>query len=157
MTEQLTIEPVRHEVVVELDAAEAFKLFAEGYDTWWPREHHIGDEEMATAVIEPRQGGRVFEIGVSGSECNWGTVLVWDPPRRLVVGWQLNGRWEYDPDIDHASEYEVTFTPLGDGGTSVRLEHRHFERHGDDGRGIQMAVDGPNGWPGLLKIYAAKA
>jgi hypothetical protein len=28
----------------------AFKVFTEGFDTWWPRGHHIGAVDMAEAV-----------------------------------------------------------------------------------------------------------
>ena len=128
-----------------------------GFDSWWPREHHIGIEEMATAVIEPREGGRVYEIGHGGGECDWGRVTTWDPPARFVVAWQLNGSWHYDPDLEHASEYEVTFTAGADGGTVVELEHRHFERHGADGSAVQGGVGGPNGWADLLGRYADQA
>jgi hypothetical protein len=33
-----------------------------------------------------------------------------EPPRRLVVTWQVNAQWHYDPDSAHASEIEVIFT-----------------------------------------------
>jgi hypothetical protein len=156
MIEQ-TLAPVHHSVVVALDPERAFDLFTAGFDSWWPREHHIGTEEMATAVIEPREGGRVYEIGEAGGECDWGKVTTWDPPARFVVAWQLNGSWQYDPDLEHASEYEVTFTAGADGGTVVELEHRHFERHGADGSAVQGGVRGPDGWADLLGRYADQA
>lgn len=49
-----TSMPVRHRATVELASDEAFELFTDRFDTWWPREHHIGAEEMARVVIEPR-------------------------------------------------------------------------------------------------------
>lgn len=157
MIEQQTIEPVRHGLSVPLEPAAAFRLFTDGFDSWWPREHHIGEEDMAKAIIEPHEGGRCHEIGVNGTECSWGTVLTWDPPGRLVVAWQLNGQWQFDPDISHASEYEVTFSASSDGGTDVLLEHRNSERHGDGGADIQAAVGGPDGWPALLELYEKTA
>jgi uncharacterized protein YndB with AHSA1/START domain len=56
--------------------------------------YHIGQAAMAEAVLEPRPGGRWYERGVDGSECDWGRVLIWEPPHRLVVTWQVNGAWE---------------------------------------------------------------
>src|ERR1700682_2667067 len=35
---------------------------------------------------------------VDTSECDWGRVLAWEPPLRLLVTWQINGSWQYDPD-----------------------------------------------------------
>ena len=107
---------------------QAFRAFTTSLDRWWPREYHIGQAEMAEAVLEPREGGRWYEKGVDGSECNWGQVLVWEPPHRLVLTWQINGMWQYDPDPAHASEIDVRFVAVGPNETSVQLEHRHIER-----------------------------
>ncbi len=151
------IAPVRQSVTVPLDVERAFELWVARFDTWWPPEHKTGDEAMESAIIEPHEGGRVYEVGVNGAECDWGRVVTYEPPNRLVVAWQLNGRWQFDPDIDKASEYEVTFDEQPGGNTLVTLVHRNFERHGPDGVGIAAAVAGPDGWPGLIELYAAAA
>ncbi len=105
---QTTIAPVRYSVTVPISAQRAFTLFTEGFNTWWIG-HHIGKAELAEAVIEPRVDGRWYERGVDGTECDWGKVLVYEPPGRLVLTWQLNSEFEYDPDLTHASEVEVRF------------------------------------------------
>ena len=151
-----TQAPIRHTVTVPLDRAAAFDLFTAGFDRWWPREHHIGEPEMDKAIIEPFAGGRVYEIGVDGSECQWGTVTAWDPPSGFTAAWQLTAQWTFDPDLSRASEYEVTFTEV-DAGTEVVVEHRHLERHGEQAAAIDAAVNGPGGWPDLIKIYAGLA
>ena len=33
-------------------------------------------------VVEPRIGGRVFEMMSDGTEGTWATILAWDPPHR---------------------------------------------------------------------------
>ena len=150
---QATVEAVRREITVPAPPERAFAVFSERFDTWWPRSHHIGAPEMAEAIVEPRTGGRWYERGVDGSECDWGEVLAYDPPHRLVLSWHLNGEWAYDPDPAHASEIEVTFTPDGDG-TRVQLEHRGFERHGATAAALREGVSGDGGWNGLLKLYS---
>jgi uncharacterized protein YndB with AHSA1/START domain len=154
-----TFAPIRYAVTVPLPADRAFTLFTEGYGSWWPG-HHIGAAEMAEAVLEPRPGGRYFERGVDGSECEWGKVLDCDPPRRLVVAWQIttNGdEWVYDPDLTRASEFEVNFHQQSDGQTRVELEHRNIDRHGPGAAGIYQGVSGAGGWPGILENYAKVA
>ena len=150
---QATVEAVTREITVPAPPERAFAVFTERFDTWWPRGHHIGEADMQEAVIEPRTGGRWYERGVDGSECDWGEVLAYDPPHRLMLSWHLNGEWAYDPDPAHASEIEVTFTPEGDG-TRVQLEHRGFERHGATAAALREGVSGDGGWNGLLKLYS---
>jgi uncharacterized protein YndB with AHSA1/START domain len=148
--------PVRKTITVRASVERAFSIFTDGFDTWWPRSHHIGTQPMATAIIEGRPDGRLYSRQIDGSECDWGRVTVWEPPRRLVLAWQITHEWRYEPDLSKASEVEILFTPLGDGSTRVDLEHRHFERHGAGAAAIRTAVDAPNGWTGLLQLFAVK-
>ncbi len=150
---EATLQKVRREVTVPAPPERAFAVFTERFDSWWPRSHHIGKPEMAEAIIEPRAGGRWYERGVDGSECDWGEVLAYDPPHRLMLSWHLDGEWAYDPDPSHASEIEVAFTPA-DEGTRVELTHRRFERHGATADALREGVGGEGGWSGLLKLYS---
>lgn len=153
-TEHASIPPVRHTVVVDAPCEHAFEVFTRGLDSWWFRDHHIGKEPLQEAVMEPRVGGRVYERGINGAECDWGRVLVWEPPARLVVSWQLND-WQFDPDPAHGSEYEVRFIAEGPTRTRVEFEHRNFERHGAGGQAMHDAVT--QGWGKLLAAYAQTA
>ncbi|HEX9030337.1 MAG TPA: SRPBCC family protein [Streptosporangiaceae bacterium] len=152
---QTTIAPVRQSVTVPISADRAFTLFTEGFGTWWIG-HHIGAADLADAVIEPRADGRWYERGVDGSECDWGKVLIFEPPTRLVLTWQINGQWRYDPDPDHASEVEVCFAEDG-GQTRVDLEHRHIERHGAGAAEVARGVSSGGGWPAILELFAKAA
>jgi uncharacterized protein YndB with AHSA1/START domain len=149
---QATHEAVRRDITVQAAPEKAFRVFTERFDSWWPRSHHIAEPEMAEAIIEPREGGRWYERGVDGSTCDWGEVLTWDPPHRLVLSWRIGGDWQLESDPAAASEIEVTFTPEGDG-TRVQVEHRHFERHGATAAALAEGVGGDGGWNGLLKRY----
>jgi uncharacterized protein YndB with AHSA1/START domain len=145
---------VTKSVTVKAGQQHAFKVFTAGFTTWWPSTHHIGKADMAEAVLEQREGGRWYERGVDGSECDWGTVLVYDPPNRVVVSWHLNGEWAYDPDPAKASEVEIRFVAEGPDVTRVELEHRHLERHGGDWEAVARGVSGDGGWAGILRGYA---
>ena len=104
----MALAPVVKEITIETSAARAFRVFTEDIGAWWPlATHHIGPQPAETAVIEPRAGGRWFERAADGSECPWGRVLVWDPPARLVLSWQIGGEWKYDKAL--ASEVELRF------------------------------------------------
>lgn len=148
------MEPVRKQVVVEAPPERAFRVFTQKFNLWWPRDHHIGKAELDEAVIEPHAGGRWYERGTDGSECEWGRVLVWDPPKRLVMAWQINHQWQYDPSL--VTEVELRFTPVGPMQTRVELEHRNLERFGDHAETMRQAFDSDHGWITHLTLFAAK-
>jgi uncharacterized protein YndB with AHSA1/START domain len=152
MTEQAAGVSVTKAITVEAPIEHAFSVFTEGFDSWWPRGHHIGEADLAEAVMEAREGGRFYEKSVDGSECEWGRVLAWDPPNRVVLAWQLTAEWQYDPDF--LTEVEVRFTADGPGRTQVELEHRNLERYGEDMEKVRAAVGSDDGWGGLLRTYA---
>lgn len=156
MSTASTIPDVRGSVTVAVPVERAFQIFTDSFHTWWPAEYHIGKADLAEAILEPRAGGRWYERGTDGSECDWGRVLVWEPPQRLVVTWQINGQWQYDPDPDHASEIEVRFTADGPEQTTVELEHRLLDRL-VDGQGIYDGIRGGGGWSSILDRFAAAA
>ena len=128
-------------------------MFTGSVNSWWPHQYHIGQVEVAEVVLEPGVGGRWFERGVDGSECDWGRVLVWEPPTRLVFTWQINGSWQFDPDPERASEIEARFTASGPEQSFVDVEHRYFERL-DGGQAIRDAITGGGGWALLLDGFA---
>ena len=148
---------VKKSVTVDVDQQRAFEVFTARLMTWWPAEYHIGATDMKDFVIEPKAGGRWYEVGVDGSECDTGRVLVFDPPSRLVLAWHITEEWGYDPDPEHSSEVEVRFVAESPTRTRVELDHRGFERHGAGGTQIRDTVDGPGGWDALLTRYAAAA
>lgn len=140
-------------VTVRASRERAFTVFTEKFFTWWPASHHIGTAEMADAVIEPRAGGRWYERGTDGVECEWGQVLAYDPPARVLLTWHLQGDWSYNPDPAKSSEVEVRFIEEAPDRTRVELEHRHIERH-DGADDVVTGVDSPGGWTGILATYA---
>lgn len=156
MSSAPAVPAINGTVTVGVPVEQAFRVFTASFGTWWPADYHIGQAEMAEAILEPREGGRWYERGVDGSECEWGRVLAWEPPHRLVVTWQINGQWQYDPDPAHASEIEVRFTEDAPGQTTVELEHRHLDRLAD-GQAIYGMISGGGGWSAILAQFAQAA
>jgi uncharacterized protein YciI len=143
-------------ITVPVAPAEAFELFTAGIDSWWPRGgYSIGPTRLHQAVLEPHEGGRWFERGADDSEHDWGRVAHWQPPRRVVLSWQISAEWNSDPTLE--TEVDVGFADLGDGRTRVHLEHRHLDRYGDRHGEMLAAHSSPEGWQGLLGAYAAAA
>ena len=149
----MSIAPVLKTVDVTVPPARAFHLFTARMGRWWPSGKTPAANPHADVVVEPFAGGRWFERDTEGVENLWGKVLVWKPPERLMLGWQLNGRWTYDPDL--VTEVELTFIALEGGGTRVMLEHRNLERFSVDAERVAEAVGG--GWPRRLAEFAAYA
>jgi uncharacterized protein YndB with AHSA1/START domain len=148
---------VRKSVVVSAPIAHVFQVFTDRFDSWWPRTHHIGKVEPYTAVLERREGGRWFERGADGSECEWGRVLVYSPPNFVAVSWHLGTDYKYDPDPSKASRVEVSFHDEGDGRTRVELVHSQLDRHGAGWEKIRESVGSTGGWGGILETFAAAA
>jgi uncharacterized protein YndB with AHSA1/START domain len=152
-----TTEAVTHSVLVPLEPEAAFDLFTNRFSDWWPKDsHHIADSPAADAILEAREGGRWYERAEDGSECDWGYVRALDPPRRIVLAWQLTPEWKYDPDPEKATEVEVLFS-AEDEGTRVTLEHRGFEVHGEGAAGMRASVSSEGGWPELMELYRRQA
>jgi uncharacterized protein YndB with AHSA1/START domain len=155
MTTLARVEPVRKQIVIEASQAHVFKTFSEGVDRWWPREHHIGTSPLKRAVIEGRAGGRWYSICEDGTEIETGKVLTWEPPRRLVLAWQINGEWKYDPNF--ITEVEVIFTAEGPKKTRVDLEHRGLAHYGVAAEQMRTMLDSPDGWGRTLTAFAKAA
>lgn len=147
--------PIRKTIRVAVPATRAFDVFTAGMHRWWPAAHSILKGPRAAIAVEPRVGGRWYERGVDGSECTWGRVVSWDPPERVILTWQLNADFTYDPDFE--TELEIRFIPEGPNATRVDLEHRHLERYGDKAGVIRPMLDAPDGWTSALASFAATA
>jgi uncharacterized protein YndB with AHSA1/START domain len=149
-------EPVRKRVLVALSVDETFRLFVDDIDRWWPVElfSRAADDQYGAGVtvervvLEPRRGGRLYEITSEGVEGSWAEVLVYDPPNRLVLAWKPNDRDEPPTEVD------IRFGPDGEG-TVVELEHRGWERLGERAEEARAGHDG--GWQVPLDRLASAA
>src|SRR2546421_6597285 len=129
MTTQAEQASIRTEVVVEAPIERAFRVFSEQFDKIKPRDHNLLQVDIAESVFEPREGGRVYDRGVDGSECQWARVLAYEPPDRIVFSWDISPQWQIETDQELTSEVEVTFVAETPHRTRAELEHRHLDRH----------------------------
>jgi DNA-binding transcriptional ArsR family regulator len=145
MTEQPEIV-VAKTLRVNAPLAVAFEVFIE--QQWWPVDtHHLAGQPGVEVVLEPFPGGRWYERAADGTETDWGAVLDWQPPYRLLLTWQVSPRWIYEPDPARASQIEVTFTPDGPDATRVHFAHRHLERYGPEAERMRRILDEKGGGP----------
>src|SRR5580658_1199147 len=147
MSDQTAATSVRHSVVVDTPIEKAFRVFTEDFCRFKPPEHNLLGVEIAETVFEPRVGGYLYDRGVDGSECRWARVLAYEPPRRLVISWDISPRWQLEPDPEKTSEVEVSFVSEEENRTRVRLEHRNLDRHGDAWQTLRDGIAGDAGWP----------
>jgi len=138
-------EPLHLSFDVACGVEHAFGTWTERTSTWWPTSHTVAGEPGLEVIFEPVVGGRIFERTADGREADWGRILAWDPPRRLVYEWHLR------QDRADATEVDIRFEAAPEGGTRVTIEHRGWERLG--ARGPDRREVNRRGWAGLLPHY----
>jgi uncharacterized protein YndB with AHSA1/START domain len=156
MADQMDPNSVRKTINVEAAQEVAWRVFTEKMGTWWPLAYYkIGKANALDAVIEPHVGGRWYERGDDGSISQWGSVLAWEPPSRLVLSWDISADWQYDPTLK--SELEVRFKADGSNRTRVELEHRCLDRFGTRRDEMRRIFDTEGDWGRFLQAFARAA
>jgi uncharacterized protein YndB with AHSA1/START domain len=154
MTSNSVSTTVVSSIVVAAPIETAFQVFTDDFGRFKPPEHNILGGELAETVFEPRVGGHIYDRGVDGRECRWARVLAFDPPRRLLLTWNISPTWQIEEDPARASEWEVRFESEGPDRTRVVIEHRHLDRHGEGWQSVSDAIGSQGGWPLYLSRYA---
>jgi uncharacterized protein YndB with AHSA1/START domain len=154
MTPSAEATTIHHHVTVDAPIERAFAVFTQDFGSFKPREHNLLAVDIAETVFEPRAGGRLFDRGIDGSECQWARVLAYEPPDRVVISWDISPHWQIETDPEKTSEVEVRFIAEGAERTRVELEHRHLDRHLDGWEAVREGAGGPDGWPLYLQRYA---
>ncbi len=143
------IEPLRLSYEIRCRPEHAFEVWTGRIATWWPAGHSVSGDAGTVVTLEPRVGGRLYERTPDGRELDWGEVTSWDPPT------QLGYRWHIGRDPAEATQVELTFVDLGDGGTRLDIVQRGWEALGDDGPAYRDA--NTSGWSALLPSFVAAA
>lgn len=166
------IPPLVRTIDVAWPPETAFWRFTQDFGTWWPiRTHSVGGARTRTAVFEGHVGGSIYEEFHDGGRSVWGTVLVWEPPRRVVFTWHPSRPPETAGEVeirfersDKSSTYPrfadariAATTPPDDGpvfGTRVVLTHSRWERFGDRARRMRRGYG--LGWRYVLDTWAGR-
>jgi uncharacterized protein YndB with AHSA1/START domain len=156
MTTRADATSIRTQIVVQAPIDRAFSVFTEDFGSFKPPEHNLLGVELAETVFEPHVGGRLYDRGVDGSECHWARVLVYEPPIRVVISWDISPYWQIETDPEKTSEVDVRFIAETPERTRVELEHRNLDRHGDGWEQTRGAVDSEGGWPLYLQRFAER-
>lgn len=155
-TSTSTVDPIVRTLTVAAPPERAFDVFTAGMARWWKADYHLGEQPLVDVVVEPRAGGRWFERDAAGTECEWGHVIAWEPPGRVVLAWQVGADWVFDASL--VTEIEVRFTPEtgpdGSAATRVDFEHRGLEAYGDRAAEMRASLGASDGWTGLLDGFA---
>lgn len=108
---------------VRAPAERAFTAFTEQIDQWWQPNglFRFTDGTPGTMAFEPGPNGQLVERYADGTEFVVGDVRVWQPPRRLVVGWRQAG---FTADQD--TELHVTFDEIAGDAVQTRVTVEHF-------------------------------
>ena len=149
VSQRIAPAAIRKKIDVKVPVERAFTVFAARMGDWWHKDHSLAQGKVQTGVIiEPFAGGRWYETADDGSEEDWGKVIAYEPPGRLVLNWQLNREFTYDPELE--TIVEVRFEEIAEG-TRVHFEHRHLERLGEGAVDLFEEMDG--GWGMLLDLF----
>lgn len=136
------IEPIRKQIEVACEPEKAFRILTEDIAGWWPLGGHsvsaMNGAVAKSVVLEPRIGGKLYEIGPDDETIPWGSVRVLEPGSRIVLAWHIG-----KPEAE-ATEVEFTFTSLPGGKTRVALEHRGWEATAEGARQLRDGYD--QGW-----------
>lgn len=140
-------EPVIKTIDVPCTPEKAFDIFVTNVSSWWPLGKNsvsaMAGKVAQSVTIEPKAGGRIYEIAHDGETHEWGSVAVYDPSDRLVLNWHINSP------ASEATLVEITFSPNSNGGTCVNLVHSGWEILGE--RGSDMREGYNSGWVSVFE------
>jgi Activator of Hsp90 ATPase homolog 1-like protein len=147
----ISVAPVRKQITVNATQQRAFELFTQQMSRWWPASHSNSKSPLKQYILEPREGGRWYALAEDGSTGQTGYVIAWQPPARVVLAWQLNADFQFDPEL--VTEVEVQFIAQNAQITRVELEHRHLQKMGERAAQVRTMIDSPGGWSAILECF----
>ncbi len=145
-------DPINKTISVPLTPAEAFALFTDGIDKWWPGASHsvsaAQNKSPRKVGFDTHKGGKISEITDEGETEIWGTILAYDPGKYLAFTWHP-GKSE-----DEATVVTISFKAT-EAGTRCDLCHGGFDILGDLADAVSTSY--LHGWDIVLGCFATTA
>jgi uncharacterized protein YciI len=144
------LAPIRRRIVVATDPSNAFRVFTDEIDQWWPTELRVNETEGTTVAF---CDGQLLETAASGAQAVWGSVVEWQQGSSFTITWHPG------TEPATATSVRMTFEPVDKSGsprghTLVTLEHDGWERTVDPDR---RRAEYEQGWPEVMATFGARA
>ena len=139
-------DPIKKSLTVPLAPDEAFDLFTNEIDTWWPKAKFSVKGAGSEVNFANHKGGQIIETTSDGEKEVWGTIIAYDPGTYLAFSWHP-GRPESE-----ATTVTVTFKQT-EAGTKCDLTHGGFDILGDTADAVSTSY--LHGWDYVLGCYAS--
>ncbi len=145
-------ENINISVEIRLPKGKAFNSFFE-LNKWWPKEYTWSGETLEKIDIEPEVNGKCYEIGPKNFWLDWGRVLEYDYPNRIIFTWQISPARVPEPNDKRASEVKIGFISIDNFSTRIEFAHKNFSNHGDGWQTYLELLKSEEGWPYILNKY----
>lgn len=143
------LPPVVRTLAANCSRAHAYAIFTARIGEWWPAAFSASGVDLADVVIEPRVGGRVYEISKSGDQFTWGAVKAIQDGTAITMVWTLGVRAPDPTEVDVRFAGDITGDVAdGDLVANVTLRHSGFVSDDDHGR-----FESAGGWAEVLSAY----
>jgi uncharacterized protein YndB with AHSA1/START domain len=132
------IEPLVKTIEVPCSQKNAFEVFLDKMDSWWPMGKFtvsaMAGAPARAIRVEARVGGLIVEVGADGSEVVWGEIVTLERSSRLVLNFHIPRPGDV---VTARPLLELDFEALGPSATRVTLRQSNFEALGDMGAAVR--------------------
>ena len=144
----MRIEPFEITVVINRTPNDVFDAFVSKLSDWWPLETHsigpgLGEAPPSHVVVEPDEGGRIYEVSQNGEARLWGRIKDYEPGKAISFTWH--------PGLDGtmATFVSVRFQETDANRTAVTLVHDGWDARGDDAERVRENY--VTGWSDIIR------
>ena len=130
-------EPIIKRIEVPCSQKMAFTVFIDQMHTWWPMAKFtvsaMKGAPAETIRVDPREGGKIIEVGSDGSEVLWGKIRTYDPYAYVSMDFHVP-----TPETGPGpfSLLEISFTAMDKQRTLVELKQSGWEVFADMAEGV---------------------
>ncbi len=136
------IEPLIRTIEVPCSQKNAFEVFLDKMDSWWPLGKFtvsaMAGQPARAIRVDARLGGKIVEVGSDGTEVVWGNILTLDRHSRLVMEFHIPRPGDV---VTARPLLELDFVALGPTQTQVTLRQSNFEALGEMGAPVRGGYD----------------